>query len=194
MHVLYMLSFYWRFDLLENKMKNLIIYGSCYGSTKQYALKFAKMTCIEVISYTEIKNTLDYDHIIYFGALYAGGLKGLKKSIKKIKKDTRLSVVTVGLADVNDDKTVNHIKLSLSRQIPDEFLENIRFFHLRGKIDYPHLHIVHKIMMKMLYLQVKHHSVESQDANTQLFLQTYGKKIDFVDFHSLSIIKDELKL
>ena len=89
-------------------------------------------------------------------------------------------------------KQKNHIKLLLLQQLPDYFLHSILFFHLRGKIDYQNLHIIHKIMMKMLFIKVKYFCFDHNDADTQLFLQTYGKKVDFTDFKILSIIKDEL--
>lgn len=47
-------------------------------------------------------------------------------------------------------------------------------------------------MMKMLFIKVKYFCFDHNDADTQLFLQTYGKKVDFTDFKILSIIKDEL--
>lgn len=114
---------------VKNEVKKLIIYGSFYGSAKQYACRFAQMTGIDVISYNEIDDYLNYDLIVYFGALYAGGLKGLKKSIKKMKRETRLIIVSVGLANIRNEKTKNHIKLLLLQQLPDYFLDSILFFH-----------------------------------------------------------------
>ena len=60
-------------------MNSVIIYGSHYGTTKRYAEKFSGMTKIPVANYKEIKNLSEYDLIIHFGGLYAGGVKGLKK-------------------------------------------------------------------------------------------------------------------
>ena len=57
--------------------------------------------------------------VIHFGGLYAGGVKGLKKTIKSIKDNTKLIVVTVGLADVNDVLNTDNIKKSIKNQIPD---------------------------------------------------------------------------
>ena len=54
-------------------MKELIIYGSQYGTTKRYAEKFAEMTNFPIVSYEDIKNVTDYERVIYFGGLYAGG-------------------------------------------------------------------------------------------------------------------------
>ena len=61
-------------------MNTLIIYGSQYGTTKRYAEKFAEMTHFPVISYEDIKTLTDYDRIIYFGGLYAGGIIGFEQN------------------------------------------------------------------------------------------------------------------
>ncbi len=59
-------------------MKKQIIYGSQYGTTKRYAEKFSEMTNIPVEDYKNIKDLSEIGLIIYFGGLYAGGVKGLK--------------------------------------------------------------------------------------------------------------------
>ena len=66
-------------------MSNIIIYGSNYGTTKQYAEELSRRTNIEVISFKNVKKINDYDNIIYLGGLYAGGVLGMSKTIKKIK-------------------------------------------------------------------------------------------------------------
>ena len=60
--------------------KTIIIYGSQYGSTKRYAKQLAEKTGITAVDYCDIKNIGEYDRIIYLGALYAGGVLGLKKT------------------------------------------------------------------------------------------------------------------
>ena len=44
--------------------------------------------------------------IIYVGGLYAGGVRGMAKTVKKIStvKCKRFVVITVGLADPDDEK------------------------------------------------------------------------------------------
>lgn len=46
-----------------------------------------------------------------------------------MKRETRLIIVSVGLANIGDEKTKNHIKLLLLQQLPDYFLDSILFFH-----------------------------------------------------------------
>ena len=65
-------------------MKTLIIYGSQYGSTKRYAERLAEMTGMEAVDYKAAKSINEYNKIIHLGALYAGGVLGLKKTVGKM--------------------------------------------------------------------------------------------------------------
>lgn len=100
-------------------MKKIIVYWSEYGTTKEYAEKFSEISNIPIINCDNINSLLKYDIVIHFGGLYAGKVKGLKKTIKSIKDNTKLIVVTVGLADVNDVLNTDNIKKSIKNQIPD---------------------------------------------------------------------------
>ena len=95
-------------------MKSLIIYGSQYGTTKRYAERFAEMTGFPVISYEDINALTGYERVIYFGGLYAGGVKGLKNAVKRFSLDTKLIIVTVGLADVCDKENISNIRNSIA--------------------------------------------------------------------------------
>ena len=46
-------------------MKKIIIYGSKYGTTKQYAEELSKKTNIKAESYEDIKSIDKYETIIY---------------------------------------------------------------------------------------------------------------------------------
>lgn len=174
-------------------MKKLIIYGSEYGSTKAYALKFSEMTNIPLIDYEDIESLAEYDLVIHFGALYAGGVKGLKKTIKSIKDSTRLIIITVGLADVNDKENTDGIKKSIARQVPEKILGNTQIFHLRGGIDYSKLSFKHKTMMTLLYNKVKNLPEDKKTAEIRSMIETFNKSVDFIDFESLLPIKKEVE-
>ena len=174
-------------------MNTLIIYGSQYGTTKRYAEKFAEMTHCPVISYEDIKDIMDYERIIYFGALYAGGVKGLKSTVKQISPNAKLIIVTVGLADVHDKANVSNIRKSIRKQVPEHLLEASSVFHLRGGIDYSKLNFKHKTMMKMLHHSLKSKPVESLTQEDMALMETYNKKVDFVDYDSLKQIVDETR-
>ena len=62
----------------------IIIYGSQYGTTKQYAQELSKKTGIKAEKYTDIQDINQYETIIYLGALYAGRVLGMKKTLNKV--------------------------------------------------------------------------------------------------------------
>ena len=92
-------------------MKTLIVYGSQYGTAKRYAEKFSQMTDIPVTSYEDIKELTGYESVIHFGGLYAGGVTGLKRIVKLLPQNAKFMIVTVGLADVGDEKNIINIKI-----------------------------------------------------------------------------------
>ena len=169
-------------------MNTLIIYGSQYGTTKRYAEKFAEMTHFPVVSYEDIKTLTDYEQIIYFGGLYSGGIKGLKNTVKKSTPNTKLIIATVGLADVCNKENINNIRNTIRKQVPEHLLKDSSVFHLRGGIDYSKLNFKHKTMMKMLYHSLKNKPFESLTQEDKALIETYNKKVDFVDYDSLKQI------
>ena len=175
-------------------MSNIIIYGSHYGTTKQYAEELSKRTNIEAISFENVKEINDYNNIIYLGGLYAGGVLGMSKTIKKINtiSNKKIIIVTVGLSDPIDEVNKKNIRDNIKRQIPKEFFEKTKIFHLRGGIDYSRLNFVHKTMMKLLYNAVKNLPEEKQTAEDRAMIETYNKKVSFVDFSSLDEIINEI--
>ena len=67
-------------------MNSIIVYGSNYGTTKQYANELSRRTNMKVISFKKVNQQInDYDNIIYLGALYAGWSIRNVKNAKKIK-------------------------------------------------------------------------------------------------------------
>ena len=175
-------------------MSNIIIYGSHYGTTKHYAEELSKRTNIEVISFEKVKEINDYDNIIYLGGLYAGGVLGLSKTMKKLTNISSKNIIiaTVGLADPTDETNKNNIRNNIKSQIPKEVFEKAKIIHLRGGIDYSKLKFAHKTMMKLLYNAVKNLPKEKQTAENIAMIETYNKKVDFIDFSSLDKIINEI--
>lgn len=175
-------------------MKNIIIYGSCYGTARKYAEMLGESTGFLVKSYTEAGNLNEFDRIIYVGSLYAGGVLGLSKTIKNCDsvQFKKLVVVTVGLSDPENIKNADNIKRSLKKQLSDDIYANAEIYHLRGGIDYEKLNFRHKMMMKLLYNQAKKIPVEKQDAETKSMIETYNQRVDFVDESSLKKITKNL--
>ena len=175
-------------------MNNIIIYGSHYGTTKQYAEELSRRTNIKAISFKEVKEINDYNNIIYLGGLYAGGVLGMSKTIKKLNdvSNKKIIIVTVGLSDPTDEVNKKNIRNNIKNQIPKEIFEKAKIFHLRGGIDYSKLNFAHKTMMKLLYNAVKNLQKEKQTAEDRAMIETYNKKVSFIDFSSLDKIIDEI--
>ena len=65
-------------------MRTVIVYGSQYGTAKRYAEALAGRTESEIRSCEDLKDLDVYDNIVFIGALYAGGVLGLKKTLSGI--------------------------------------------------------------------------------------------------------------
>ena len=177
-------------------MNSIIIYGSHYGTTKQYAEELSKRTNIKAISFKKFNQQInDYDNIIYLGALYASGVLGMSKTLKKLNNisNKKILIATVGLSDPTDEVNKKNIRNNIKNQIPKEVLEKAKIFHLRGGIDYSKLNFAHKTMMKLLYNAVKNLPNEKQTAEDRAMIESYNKKVNFIDFSSLDKITNEIQ-
>ena len=177
-------------------MSNIILYGSHYGTTKQYAEELSRRTNIEVSSFKTIKDINQYDTIIYLGGLYAGGVLGMAKTLKNLNdvSHKKIILVTVGLADPTDEVNKNNIRNNIKRQLKKEVFEKAKIFHLRGGIDYSKLNFGHKTMLRLLYNSIKNLPEEKQTAEDKAMIETYNKKVYFIDFSRLDDIIHEISL
>ena len=100
----------------------IIIYGSQYGTAKQYAEELAQKMNVEAKNYESVTNIDSYKTIIYIGSLYAGGVLGMKKTFNKISdcKNKKFIIATVGLADPMDSENTDNIKSSMKKQLSKE--------------------------------------------------------------------------
>ena len=166
------------------------------GQQNNTAEELSKRTNIKAISFKKFNQQInDYDNIIYLGALYVGGVLGMSKTLKKLNNisNKKILIATVGLSDPTDEVNKNNIRNNIKNQIPKEVLEKAKIFHLRGGIDYSKLNFAHKTMMKLLYNAVKNLPNEKQTAEDRAMIETYNKKVNFIDFSSLDKITNEIQ-
>lgn len=162
----------------------LIIYNSKYGATKKYADALSRELNAPAVTTKEANNLESYDTLIFGGGLYAGGVSGIKlltKNFEKLK-DKNIIVFTVGLSDPNQTDYTKLKDLLFTKEMQDK----IKFFHLRGGMDYKNLSFIHNQMMKMMYKQTL--KKENKDDQDNLLIKTYGGNIDFFDENSISPI------
>ena len=174
---------------------NIIIYGTQYGTAGKYAETLADRTNTSCMSYEDVEDINRYDIVVYIGALYAGGVQGMKKTLSKYKADEhkKLIIATVGLADPEDQENTDHIKNSMKNQLPAQVYDSASIYHLRGGIDYSKLNLKHKTMMGLLYRKAKALPEEKKNAEVQAMIDTYNKVVDFVDYECLNPIAGELE-
>ena len=85
------------------------------------------------------------------------------------------------------------VSRGLNRPLAVLFYDENRLFHLRGAIDYTKLNLKYRLMMALLVKKVAKLPEEQQNAETRAMLETYGKRVDFVDFNSLQPIAKKVK-
>lgn len=176
-------------------MERIILYGSKYGSTRQYAETLSQQTGIPAFRYQDAPNLSDIRTIIYLGGLYAGGVLGLTQTFRNfsLKNGQTLILVTVGLSDPSQPETQENLRHSLQKQLSSQLFSAANFFHLRGKIDYQNLSFRDRLLMSLLFLAVRRIPKEQQTEENRAFLETYRQKVDFVDFSSLTPILQRLE-
>ena len=173
-------------------VKKIIVYGSEYGAAKRYAEQLSQLVGAPAVSFESMGSIEEYDIVIHVGALYAGGVKGLKNTLKAMRGDAKLVIITVGLADVSDKQNVENIRNGIARQVPKELFKRTRIYHLRGGIDYGRLNFKHKTMMTLLYNKAKKLPEEKKTAEVRAMIDTYNKKVDFVDLSALEPLAKEI--
>ena len=165
----------------------IIIYASQYGSTKRYAERLSATTGIKCVSRKEAEDIQDYERIVYMGALFAGSILGLKKFAATITTQ-ELIVVTIGMVDPQDEENIRYIRNNIKSQIPAHLYNEDKIFHLRGAIDYSTMGMKHKVMMKFMHSRLSRMPKEGLNSEAKIILETYEKKVDFVDYDSLKVI------
>ena len=85
-----------------------------------------------------------------------------------------------------------NIRNNMKNQLKKEIFENAKIFHLRGGIDYKKLNFVHKTMLKLLFNKVKNLPKDKQTPEDKAMIETYNKKVSFIDFSDLDKIIKEI--
>ncbi|MGI6254984.1 MAG: flavodoxin domain-containing protein [Acutalibacter sp.] len=169
-------------------MKKIILYGSQYGTAKKYAEKCAEITGLPVANCKKVRDLKEYDLVVYFGALYAGNITGLKRTAQAMGDHGKLILVTVGLTDVSRRADQDNFQASLRSQVPPSILGNMTMFHLGGRMDYHKLNLKHRALIALFCQTAKNLPEEKKTADVNVMIQAYRSKVDLVDLDSLEPI------
>lgn len=175
--------------------KTAVVYGSVYGSTKEYAQWIAEALSADLYENKNLNiSALEpYDVIIYGGGLYAGGVSGIKliSSHPEFIQKKKVFVFTCGIADPAQPENIEHILKNLDPVFPTELKEQISFYHFRGRMDYARFSTKHRVMMWMMKKMISKKKPEERTDEDQGILDTYGTIVDFTDPSSiLPLVKD----
>ena len=160
-------------------MNGIILYGSRYGASQQYAQALEGRTGLPAVSYNEIKDFSPFDTIVYIGGVYAGRTVGLAK--------------TVGLSDPSNEDSMLNIREHLAEELTPAIFIRTAHVHLRGAMDYSILQPKDKLMMKGFCTILRRQPVHERSAETQAILDGYGKAVDYIDFDALRPIQEWLE-
>ncbi len=176
---------------MSNKIA--VLYKSKYGTSRTYAKWIADKLHGDLygIDNVTFKNLDTYDFIVFVGALYAGKLssvKGIKRFYNKLKGRKNLYCVIVGLTNPEDKEFYDN---AINQNFKSDEKENMKFYFLRGSIDFDKLKLHHALMMYMLKRIISVKTVKTEDEKA--LLENYGKKIDFLNKTSVEEIVLDIK-
>jgi menaquinone-dependent protoporphyrinogen IX oxidase len=172
--------------------KALIIYFSKYGTTKKYAEWLAEELAGDIVSINDFNQNIlnNYEIIILGSGLYAGNIEGLnifKKNYETLK-NKKIILFTCGLADYSKEENKNSIYRRIEKELPEEIIEKIKIFYLRGGINYKKLILKHKIMMWMVKKMRLRNNKGKLNDEAKEFIETYGKTVDFMNKENIKKI------
>lgn len=168
--------------------KIIVVYDSKYGNTQTYAKWIAKELSCEYKNVKDIGSLYDYETIIFGSSVYASRIKNAIKV--KDYLDKNLIVFTVTLSDPKktDFTEIKEMNFSFDTN------HKIKFFHLRGGLDYKNLGLIHKAMMWMMKKVVLEKIPENKRNDEQnIMLDCSERKLDFLDKKSITPIIEYIK-
>lgn len=172
--------------------KTVVIFKSKCGHTKKYAEWISadlNGDLIEV-SKAKIEEILEYDTIVFGGGIYASGISGVScitKNFEKLK-NKKIIVFTVGLTKTDD---LSVFKPIIDKNFTPEMQSKMKFFHLRGGMDYNKLNFFFKAMMSMLKKSVEKKPVKTEE--DEELLATFGGNADYSNKNTIEPLVSYVK-
>lgn len=170
--------------------KAVVVYCTRYGSTKRYADWIAEEIHADLFEGTKVKaaDLLNYDVVIFGGALYAVGILGfdlISKNYDQLK-DKKVIVFSVGASPAYP-KAIQAVKDS---NFTDQMKKKVPLFHVRGAFNYKSLNFTDKLMMFLLKKKIQFKKPEQRDADEIGLLASFKRPTDWTNKKSILPVLD----
>lgn len=156
-------------------MRQIVIYQSSTGFTKQYAKWIAERLQCEAKDIKQIKKNeiSEYDRIVYGGWIMAGMVSGLDKI--KVAKPKSLVVYGVGMKS-EDDELIQKI-------IEQNQLINTPFFYYQGGVKMNELGFIKRQMLKMVKVSIE--NKQDKTAEDIKMLKLFNESGDYSNIEAI---------
>ena len=150
----------------------IVIYSSKYGTTELYANWIAKELKADLKEISEVKSyeLIYYDTVIFGAPLYIGKLHQYNQMLNTMMlyPPKLFLIFAVGLKDPSEEY-IQVIKKQNN-------IEDDEVFYFPGKLDYQHLTLLDKFLMRGLKAQIKKH--QSLTDEEQRILNSFSHLVD----------------
>lgn len=165
----------------KRSMASIILYGSCYGTSRRYAETLSSETGIPCLPFTRQKDPAAYDRVIYIGGLYMGNVLGLTRTARRLSPAQRLTVFTVGLSDTRNAQAAGRIRMAVRNQLPAGLRASAEVYHLSGGIDYARLSFAHRAIIDAVMLKLRRVPESERGVSAQTLLDAGRTQPDFAE-------------
>ena len=140
-------------------MEKIVIYGTNYGTTKEYAKWIGESLECEVKNYKDLKveDLIGYNTIIGGGGTYASSYLGSKLFYDTIKAypDKNYIFFACCLANPNIGHSREEFRDNFYKEIAEENKDKVNFYMLGGRLDFKKLKVKDRIIMWLFVKMLK---------------------------------------
>ena len=159
----------------------LVTYRSRYGHSRRYAQWLAESLSAQCVDLDE-SPPASFDGVdvaVVIAPIYAGRLLDLDAFMKPAIAEPATKLIGVTVCGGNPDSadTKKTLDGATASATPAELANRMRWFHLRGGIDYPNLHFADRTIMKFVNQRIKQQA-RGGDADAAEQVGGIGKHLD----------------
>ena len=157
-------------------MKNIVLYKSRYGNTKQYATWMAEALQWELRDFSDFRKSEigDYEGIIFATGVYMGKMNALAKALQWFGEKP---IVIVACAGNNNDP--HEIEVIRKRNFTEAQLAFHRFFYVPGGVDFSKVKGPFRLMLGVFRKVME--KKKNKTADEAAILEGFTNPTNFVD-------------